>query len=195
MALATLQRESQATKPKNRRSRRQKPTGLPWLGRCHCDGCKGRPWPAVYMVAVDILDANVRWREVREPRRVVDRVDISYECFIESIAPADPVQRTGGLGTTHSASAASFLWLENQHYAGVNVDLRERDLAPDDEVRLEGEVARLESLRWYLYQAGVSTAQEENQRIQRYYDICDMHQGNDKRVYQWLRSEFPGWLV
>jgi hypothetical protein len=156
MALATLQRESQATKPKNRRARRRKPTGLPWLGRCHCDGCKGRPWPAVYMVAVDILDANVRWREVRGPRRVVDRVDISYECFIESIAPADPVPRTGGLGTTHSASAASFLWLENQHYAGVNVDLRERDLAPDDEVRLEGEVARLESLRWYLYQAGVS---------------------------------------
>jgi hypothetical protein len=149
----------------------------------------------VYMVAVDILDAKARWREVRGPRRVVDRVDISYECFIESIAPADPVPRTGGLGTTHSASAASFLWLENQHYAGVNVDLRERDLAPDDEVRLEGEVARLESLRWYLYQAGVATAHEENQRIQRYYDICDMHQGNDRRVYQWLRSEFPGWLA
>jgi hypothetical protein len=184
-----------AVKPKNRRSRRQKPVGLPWVGRCYCDGCKGRPWPAVYMVAVDILDGNARWREVREPRVVLDRVDISYECFIESIAPTDPVPRTGGMGTTHSASAAAFVWLENQHYAGVNVDLRERDLAPDDEVRLEGEVARLESLRWYLYQAGVQTYEEENKRIQRYYDICDMWPDNERRTYQWLCREFPGWLA
>lgn len=194
MAVATLRRNAKPKKP-NRRERRQKPVGLPWVGRCHCDACKGRPWPAVYMVAVDILDADVRWRVVREPRRVLDRVEIGYECFEESIAPTDRVSFLGlGPSTTSSASAASIQWVATHHESGVDIDLGECELPPEDDRALNSEVDRLNSLRSYLARIGVRDRQEENQRIQRYYDLCEMHRGNDRRTYQWLHNEFPGWL-
>lgn len=184
-----IQKLNHKSRRKNARSRARshvpdEPHVL-WQGRCWCDQCKGRAWPAHYMVSRQV---RLHVRDFEGVTRYFELGDVSFECYLDAVMPDDdavPVR----VSTTQSASAEAREWLE-----AFGVEPSSLPLESENDEAIEREVALGESLMEHMAGRGYDDGQIAS-ALRRLRNLQATFAGNAIRLFQWLRTEFPSWVV
>lgn len=185
MTASPPERQGKPNRRQRRISKQRRDDGVRWRGECGCEDCtdergkRVRMWPQPHVIAVELIEPRQRGRG----RRVVKSLPMSYECFVNWLEPNAIYLR--------SPSAAAFEWLEREHDAGVDVDLGEAELLPEN---VAPELRQFESLRLFLIRRGLD-ANEQAAGLKRYLAIVSDWSGKKYRHLRAarLRAEFPGW--